>query len=63
MASEFTSHILRAALMSSIAIVALLVLRRPLRRWLGASSAYQAWSVVPAVTVAAMLPAGLAPVI
>lgn len=58
MASELTLAVLRAACFSSLAIVVLLALRTPLRRCSGAALAYQAWLVVPLVTIAAILPAG-----
>lgn len=56
MASELTPFILRAALLGSLAILVLLVLRKPLRRWLGASLVYQAWLLVPIVAAASLLP-------
>jgi beta-lactamase regulating signal transducer with metallopeptidase domain len=56
MASEFTLSLLRAALFTSGAIVLVLCARRPLRRWAGATQAYQAWLIVPCVAVAAVLP-------
>ncbi|MCC2956885.1 M56 family metallopeptidase [Massilia sp. IC2-477] len=57
MASELMPLVLRAALFASLAILVLLVARRPLRRWLGAALAYQAWLLVPLVVAASMLPA------
>jgi beta-lactamase regulating signal transducer with metallopeptidase domain len=62
MTSDLTLLILRAALFMSLAVILLLAIRRPLRRWLGAGLAYQAWLIVPAVTVAALLPGPSAPV-
>ncbi|SFD32353.1 hypothetical protein SAMN05216204_12217 [Massilia yuzhufengensis] len=47
MASEVMALILRAALCTGLAILVLLALGRPLRRWLGAALAYQAWLLVP----------------
>lgn len=61
MTSELLPLMLRVALFSSLAILALLALRRPLRRWLGATIAYQAWMLVPIVTIAALLPGRPAP--
>jgi len=61
MASEFTPLLLRAALFTGLAILVLLVLRAPLRRWLGAALAYQAWLIVPVVAAASLLPAASAP--
>lgn len=57
MSSELIPHLLRAALFASLAILAVLVLRRPLQRWLGPALAYQAWLLVPLVVAASMLPA------
>lgn len=45
------------SLASSAAIVLVLLVRRPLRRWFGASAAHAAWATVPAAVVAVMLPA------
>lgn len=61
MAGELTPLLLRAALFGSLAILVLLVLRRPLRRWLGASLAYQAWLLVPIVAAASLLPGRAGP--
>lgn len=57
MASELIPLVLRAALFASLTILVLLLLRRPLRRWVGASLAYQAWLLVPLVVLASLLPA------
>lgn len=56
MASEYTGLILRGALFAGLAILVLLVLRRPLRRWLGAALAYQAWLLMPLVVFASLAP-------
>jgi beta-lactamase regulating signal transducer with metallopeptidase domain len=40
----------------SLAIVLVLALRTPARRWLGPSAAYRLWALVPAVAFAAILP-------
>jgi len=63
MGSELIPHILRAALFASLAILAVLVLRRPLLRWVGASLAYQAWLLVPIVVATSVLPGGPAAVL
>ena len=57
MASELLLELFQAtvALTGALALVALL--RRPLRRWLGAGVAYAAWIVVPLAVVAVLLPA------
>lgn len=56
MASELIPLVLRAALFAGLAILVLLALRRPLRRWLGAALAYQAWLLVPLAVAASVLP-------
>jgi beta-lactamase regulating signal transducer with metallopeptidase domain len=62
MTSEVTVALLRAALFTSLAMLLLLALRKPLRRRFGAGLAYQAWLILPLVTVAALLPGPSAPV-
>jgi beta-lactamase regulating signal transducer with metallopeptidase domain len=62
MTSELTLALLRAALFTSLAVLLLLALRKPLRRRFGAGLAYQSWLVVPLVTAAALLPGPSAPV-
>jgi len=57
MASELIPLVLRAALFTSLAILVVLALRRPLLRWLGPALAYQTWLLVPLVVAASMLPA------
>lgn len=63
MASDMIALLLDASLAAGVAILAVLVLRRPLRRLAGARAAYAAWIVVPAATVAACLPALPAPAV
>jgi beta-lactamase regulating signal transducer with metallopeptidase domain len=63
MASEFTLSLLRATLFTSAAIILALLVRRPLRRWGGATLAYQVWLVVPCVAVAALLPITTVPLL
>jgi beta-lactamase regulating signal transducer with metallopeptidase domain len=62
MTSELTLALLCAALFTSLAVLLLLALRQPLRRRFGAGLAYQAWLIVPLVTIAALLPGRPAPV-
>lgn len=61
MASELASLLLRMTLCTSAAVVLLLLLRQPLRRWCGACAAYLAWLIVPMVAIAALLPGRSAP--
>lgn len=63
MTSELTPWLLRLALFTTLALVLLLALRVPLRRFLGAATAYQAWLLVPLVATVACLPMHRAPVI
>lgn len=62
MTSELSLALLRAALFTSLAMLLLLALRKPLRRRFGAGLAYQAWLILPLVTAAALLPCRPAPV-
>jgi bla regulator protein BlaR1 len=55
------NDLLRLTLCTSLALLLLLVIRTPLRRVLGAVLAYQAWSIVPFVTIAACWPNSAAP--
>jgi beta-lactamase regulating signal transducer with metallopeptidase domain len=61
MTSELAPLVLRTALFTGLAILVLLAMRAPLRRWLGATLAYQAWLVVPVVAAASLLPDRSAP--
>lgn len=56
MASELTLLVLRATVFVSLAVVLVLLMRKPLRRWVGAALSYQAWLIVPFVAVAALAP-------
>ena len=56
MAVEAWTELLQVFLASSVAILAVLLLRRPLRR-LGARAAYAAWLLVPVAVMAVILPA------
>lgn len=47
----------------SAAIALVLLVRRPLRRWFGATAGYAAWVVVPVAIIAVLLPAMAAPAI
>jgi beta-lactamase regulating signal transducer with metallopeptidase domain len=57
MSAEILPLILRATLVSSAAILVVLLLRRPLRAMFGAEVAYTGWVLVPVATIAAFLPA------
>jgi beta-lactamase regulating signal transducer with metallopeptidase domain len=43
-------------LLTTIALLLVLAVRTPLRRWFGAAAAYQAWLLVPVVTLLGCLP-------
>ncbi|WP_349655897.1 TonB family protein [Xanthomonas sp. 10-10] len=47
---------LRATAYTTVALLACLLLRRPLRIWLGATAAYAIWASVPLALLAAVLP-------
>ncbi|MBY4596769.1 TonB family protein [bacterium BD-1] len=57
MGSEFLLALVEATLATSLALLAVMALRRPLRRFAGARLAYAAWAAVPLAGVAVMLPA------
>lgn len=56
MASEFLLALAEATLATSLAVFAVLALRRPLRRLAGARLAYTAWAAVPLAGMAVLLP-------
>ena len=56
MQAELLSLLLRCSLAMTAALAIVLVLRPLLRRWLGAVAAYRAWAIVPAVSIASVLP-------
>lgn len=56
MASEFFRELAIVALVSSVAMILVRLLRQPLRRAAGARAAYWLWLLVPAMSVAAWLP-------
>lgn len=57
------SELLRLTLSISLALLLALVIRAPLRRYCGAAAAYQAWLIVPLVTLVACLPTRSTPVV
>ncbi|MBS0192735.1 MAG: TonB family protein [Proteobacteria bacterium] len=63
MSTDIMIHLLRSALAISIATVAVLILRRPMRACLGARVAYALWLLPPMATFAVLLPANEAPVL
>jgi beta-lactamase regulating signal transducer with metallopeptidase domain len=63
MANDLALLVVRVALFTSFAIMLVMLIRRPFRRWLGAEQAYQSWLIVPCATTAALLPSAAAPVV
>jgi bla regulator protein blaR1 len=61
MANDFYAWLVEATLVTSVAIVLVLILRRPLRALSGAGAAYAAWLVVPVALLATLLPAVVVP--
>lgn len=61
MSVEALEALVRLTVAGSVAIVAVLLLRRPLRRAFDALVAYAAWMLVPAVAAAMLLPAPVRP--
>ena len=57
MSAEILPLLARATIAASVAILVVLLLRRPLRSAFGAEVAYAFWLLVPATTLAAFLPA------
>jgi len=60
--AELFDALATATSAGSIAILVVLVLRAPLRRWLGAHTAYLLWSLVPLAVAATALPPARAPI-
>lgn len=61
-AAEVLALLVRGAVVSSAAIVLVMLVRRPLRQWFGPASAYAAWLAVPAALLAVLVPmAGFSP--
>lgn len=56
-ATELLHTLLEATLATSLALLLVLAIRRPLRTWFGARVAYLAWALVPASLLAVLLPA------
>jgi bla regulator protein BlaR1 len=61
MVGELSAWLAEATVAGTAAIVLVLLLRRPLRAAFGAGAAYAAWSLVPAVLLASLLPAAVEP--
>ncbi len=55
--TEILALLLKTTLASSAAVALVLILRQPLRYWLGASAAYLLWVLLPVVLLAVLLPA------
>lgn len=55
--TEFLNALLMTVLASSAAMTVVMLLRRPVRHWLGASAAYLLWLAVPVAGGAVLLPA------
>lgn len=56
MASDLWTELLQATIAVTLAIVIVLVARRPLRAWFGARAAYALWALVPMSMIATWLP-------
>src|SRR6185295_11830712 len=57
MTSEILAVLIKANLAASLAIIAVLVLRAPLRPLIGARLGYGLWLAVPLAAIASLLPA------
>lgn len=56
MLTDLSAFAWRVAVATTIAVIVCLLLRRPVRAWLGAPAAYAVWSCVPLAIVAAAVP-------
>ncbi len=56
MLTDLSAFAWRVAVTTTIAVIVCLLLRRPVRAWLGAPAAYAVWSCVPLAIVAAVVP-------
>jgi TonB family protein len=57
MTAEIFAGLLRSGVATSAATIVVLLLRKPLRHWLGAHATYAIWALVPMAAVAALIPA------
>jgi beta-lactamase regulating signal transducer with metallopeptidase domain len=60
MSAELLLALARCNIAAGAAVLAVLALRRPLRRWFGAERAYAAWLAVPLAAFGSLMPAQLA---
>ncbi|HXQ14033.1 MAG TPA: M56 family metallopeptidase [Caulobacteraceae bacterium] len=60
MSAELLLALARCNIAAGAAILAVLSLRQPLRRWFGAERAYAAWLIVPLAALGSVMPAQLA---
>jgi bla regulator protein BlaR1 len=56
MTAEILTGLLRSGVATSVAAILALLLRKPLRHWLGARAAYAIWALMPAAAIAALIP-------
>lgn len=61
MSRDLLMLLTEATIAGTAAIVLVLLLRRPIRAWLGVAAVYGAWLMVPAVLVAIAVPAAVVP--
>jgi TonB family protein len=57
MTAEILAGLLRSGVAISVATILVLLLRKPLRHWLGARATYAIWSLIPMTAVAVLIPA------
>ncbi len=57
MEADILSVLLRMTIAISVAVIAVLILRHPVRSWLGARNAYALWMIVPLSAAAILAPA------
>lgn len=56
MGADFLAWLIEGTLATSVAVLLVMVLRRPVRGWFGAEAAYALWGLVPAAMLAVSLP-------
>jgi len=57
MTAEILAGLLRSGIAISVATILAMLLRKPLRRWLGARAAYAIWLLIPMIAIVVLIPA------
>lgn len=59
MTAELLAALARCNLAAGVAVLVMLALRAPLRRWFGAGRAYAAWLIIPVAALGSLMPANV----